>query len=313
MKSRIVLFLLACLASAGGLRADSRVEKTLKLQPGGRFLLDTDEGAVVLTGASVSSAHVVFSSSRSDLEDRLAFRFESSGNTVSVTAKNRHHGLFFNNWNGRVRVEIEVPYETAVDIHTAGGAIDVKDVRSGAKLRTSGGALAISSLTGDLDAETSGGSIDLREIRGTSRVRTSGGGIEAVGIQGPLDAGSSGGSVEVQKITGDLRAHSSGGPIRISEAGGKVDADTSGGGIHAAFARGNSKGGRLESSGGGITVSVDPASRLTIDAEGDHVDSDLPIEIRGAVSHGELHGQLNGGGASLRLETSGGSIRIRSL
>ena len=58
---------------------------------------------------------------------------------------------------------------------------------------------------------------------------------------------------------------------------------------------------------------MDPASTLTIDAEGDRVDTDLPLEIRGSVSRGTLHGRLNGGGASLKLETSGGSIRIRAL
>jgi hypothetical protein len=308
-----LLLIVFSIAFSGGLRADSRVEKTLKLAPGGRFQLDTDEGGVIVRGAAGAAAHIVFTSRRSDLEDRLQFRFEEGVKSVTVTAKNRRHGIWFDHWNGHVRVEVEVPFETTVQVHTAGGSIDLKDLRSSAKLRTSGGGLAVANLTGDLDAETSGGSIDLRDIRGKSLVRTSGGGIEAVHIEGTLDAGTSGGSVEIQKISGDLRAHSSGGPIRITEAGGQVEADTSGGGIQASFARGNSKGGRLESSGGGITVSVDPTSRLVIDAEGDRVDTDLPLEIRGSVSRGKLHGQLNGGGASLRLETSGGSVRIRAL
>ncbi len=297
---------------AGGLRADSRVEKTLKLSPGGRFVLDTDDGSVLVTGTAGDAAHVVFTSPRSDLEDRLAIRFETGPSSVSVSAKNRRHG-WFEHWNGRVRVQVEVPFQTALEIHTAGGAIDVRGIRAAARLRTSGGGLAAEDLAGDLDAETSGGSIDLRNIRGSSRVRTAGGGIQAVHLDGPLDAGTSGGSVEIQTISGDLRAHSSGGPIRITEAGGKIDADTSGGGIHASFARGNSKGGRLESSGGGITVSVDPAANLSIDAEGDSVDTDLPLQIHGSASHGSLHGRLNSGGSPLRLETSGGSVRIRAL
>ena len=313
MRVRIPLLLAAlAVGLAGGLRADSRVEKTLSLEPGGRFVLDTDEGGVVLTGTAGSTAHVVFTSPRSDLEERLAFRFDAGPKSVSVSAKNRRHG-WFAHWNGRVRVQVEVPFETSVEIHTAGGSIDVRELRSAARLRTSGGGVAAANLSGDLDAETSGGSIDLRDIRGSSRVRTSGGGIVAVRIEGPLDAGTSGGSVEIQQISGDLRAHSSGGPIRITEAGGRIDADTSGGGIHASFARGNSRGGRLESSGGGITVSVDPAAKLSIDAEGESVDTELPLEIRGSFSRGSLHGSLNGGGSPLRLETSGGSVRIRPL
>lgn len=312
MRVRTKLFaaLLPALLTAG-LQADSRVEKTLKLEPGGRFSLDTDDGGVTVTGTAGSEARVVFTSPRSDLEERLAIRFDSGPKSVSVTAKNRHRG-WFDHWNGRVRVQVEVPFETSIDIHTAGGSIDAKSLRAAARLRTSGGALAAADLTGDLDAETSGGSIDLRDLRGSSRVRTSGGGIEAARIEGPLDAGTSGGSVEIDAISGDLRVHSSGGPIRVAGAGGRIEADTSGGGIHAAFTRGNSKGGRLESSGGGITVSVDPAAKLSIDAEGDSVDCDLPLEVRGS-SRGSLHGRLNGGGSPLRLETSGGSVRIRAL
>ena len=313
MRIRVSLLLLALsIVLAGAARADSRVEKTLKLEPGGKFVLDTDDGSVTVLGTAGAAARVVFTSPRSDLEEHLAIHYETGPKSVSVAAKNRRHG-WFELWSGRVKVQVEVPFETSIDIHTAGGSIDVRDVRSGAKLRTSGGALMVASVTGGLDAETSGGSIDLRDMRGANRVRTSGGGIKAVGIEGSLDAGTSGGSVEIQKISGDLRAHSSGGPIRISDAGGLVEADTSGGGIRTSFARGNSKGGRLESSGGGITVSVDPASKLTIDAEGEHVDAELPLEIRGSVSRGELHGRLNGGGASLKLETSGGSIRIRPI
>ena len=50
------------------------------------------------------------------------------------------------------------------EAHTAVGSIDLKNLRSNAKLRTSGGGLAAASLTGDLDAETSGGSVRIRAL-----------------------------------------------------------------------------------------------------------------------------------------------------
>jgi DUF4097 and DUF4098 domain-containing protein YvlB len=171
----------------------------------------------------------------------------------------------------------------------------------------------VNDLSADLDADTSGGSIEVRDVAGSARVRTSGGGIEASRIHGSLDAGTSGGSVRIEDIGGDVKAHSSGGPIRIVNGAGRIDAETSGGGVDVAFAKGNGRGGRIESSGGGIVVSLDPSVKLEIDAHGDRVESDLPLTTHHGLSRESIQGSLNGGGPMLRLETSGGSVRIRSL
>jgi DUF4097 and DUF4098 domain-containing protein YvlB len=140
-----------------------------------------------------------------------------------------------------------------------------------------------------------------------------GGGIEGTEIDGPIKAETSGGSVRLDRVTGDIRAHSSGGGIHIHEAGGRVDADTSGGGIEATFARGNAHGGTLETSGGGIQVSLDPSVGLHIDASGNSVKADLPITVHGEMSRGKLQGNLGAGGELLRLHTSGGGVRIQGI
>ena len=316
MSSRIAALLPALLlvpALAAPASAESRVERNLRLEPGGRFRLDGDVGSVVVRGRAGSGAHVLFVSSREDLNDRIRFTFDEGPGEVVVTAKSRHRSIFFEGWHGRVEVTIEVPFETAVDIRTSGGSIELHDLKRAAKLHSSGGGLRIETLAGDLDADTSGGGIRVHDVTGTARVRSSGGSIDAARIRGSLDADTSGGSVRIESVSGDLKAHSSGGPIRVIDAGGRVDADTSGGGVEVAFAKGNGRGGRIESSGGGITVSLDPAVGLEIDAHGDHVESDLPLLSRGGFSRESLRGKLNGGGPELRLETSGGSVHIRSL
>jgi DUF4097 and DUF4098 domain-containing protein YvlB len=312
MKPR-ALFPVLLFAVAATVSADSRVERTLKLEPGGTFRLDSDIGAVVVRGKEGAGAHVLFESSRADLQEEFDFKFDERPGEVVVTAKSRHHGWFDGGYHGRVEVTVEVPAETAVDIHTAGGSIRLSATKRPAKLRTSGGSLTIEDLSGDLDGDTSGGSVHVRNAAGKVRVRTSGGSIEATHIEGPLDAATSGGSVRIEGVKGDLKAHSSGGPIHIIDAEGRVDADTSGGGVDVAFAKGNGKGGRIESSGGGITVSLDPTVHLEIDAHAEGIHSDLPLSMQGDISRESLHGTLNGGGPSLRLDTSGGSIHIRSL
>jgi hypothetical protein len=300
-------------AGATNLSADSRVERTLKLEPGGSFRLDTDVGSVAVRGKSGSGAHVLFESQRDDLEDRLHFQFDEGAGPVSVTAKNRHHSSWFGSGRNRVHVTIEVPFDTAVDVRTSGGSITLSGTKRPARLRSSGGSLTVEDLAAGLDGDTSGGGVRIRDVAGDARVRTSGGSIDALRIRGSLDADTSGGSVRVETVAGDIKAHSSGGPIHIREPSGRVDAETSGGGADVAFAPGNGKGGRIESSGGGITVLLDPTVGLEIDAHADRIDSDLPITTTRGFSRESLHGTLNGGGPPLRIETSGGSVHIRPL
>jgi DUF4097 and DUF4098 domain-containing protein YvlB len=301
------------LAALPGL-AETRIEKDLKLSPGGDFRLDTDMGSVVVAASPDAGAHIVITSKRKDLEDLLTFRFEEGATSASVVARKKHPmSSWFSDHGGSVHYEVRVPAETRLSINTSGGSIKVGGMRLPAKLDTSGGSINVNDLVGDLDADTSGGSIDLKDIKGRVRVETSGGGIEAVSIDGPVHAQSSGGSIELQKVTGDIDAETSGGGIRIVDAGGRVRGDTSGGSIEASFAKGNSRGGTLETSGGGIDVAVDSTADLAIDASGSSVKTELPIQVRGEISRGSLQGTLGKGGNTLRLHTSGGSVRIQAL
>jgi DUF4097 and DUF4098 domain-containing protein YvlB len=317
MKTRLLRpsFVVICLAlAAGPALAETRMEKTLKLEPGGQFTLDTELGKVTVRGTSLPGVRLVVISRRDDINDLLSFRYEEGARSASVHARRKHRlSSWFEFRGSSVLFEVEVLAETAVNVHTSGGGISLAGLRSPAKIETSGGGIDVRDLVGDLEADTSGGSIHLRDIKGKSRVETSGGGIEADNLDGPLKAETSGGSVNLDRVRGDIHAHSSGGGIHIREAGGRVDADTSGGSIEAAFSRGNSRGGSLESSGGGITVSLDPAVGLAIDAHGNSVSSDLPLTVQGEISRGSLRGNLGRGGESLRLRTSGGSVRIRAI
>lgn len=316
MRSR--LSRLAPLAAAAALTAlplcaESRLEKTLKLEPGGSFRLETDLGSVTVAGKPTPDVHLVVTSRR-ELDELLFFRFDEGPHAAAVTARRKHRSSgWFGDGSFRVHYEIEVPAQTALDIDTSGGKIAIQGVRSRSKLDTSGGGIEVSDLLGDLEASTSGGSIRLRGIKGRMRVETSGGGIEGSSLDGELSAQTSGGSISLERVTGDLRAASSGGGIRIAEAGGRVEAETSGGSIEASFAKGNARGGSLETSGGGIEVAIDPEVGFEIDAEGNSVKTDLPLRVVGEVSRSSLRGRLGNGGARLRLHTSGGGVRIKSL
>jgi hypothetical protein len=285
----------ALLAMASPAWAESRIEKNLELQPGGQFVLDSDEGSVALSGGSKSGAHIVISSGGNDLNSELEFSFSSSAGVAHVTARRKHSSF----WSHGISVhfEIEVPAETRTEVRTGGGPIKLSGLRGAANVKTSGGPIEVTGLTGNLEAYTSGGPIHTREITGDAHVETSGG------------------PIEVEALEGNLKAHTSGGGIRIDRVSGYVEAKTSGGPIRAVYSPGNRHGGELESSGGSIEVSIDPSANLNVDAStsGGSVSSDLPVRVVGTIGHSSLHGTIGSGGEELRIHTSGGSIHIRAL
>jgi hypothetical protein len=85
--------------------------------------------------------------------------------------------------------------------------------------------------------------------------------------------------------------------------------------VTVSFLPGNNRGGSLSTSGGGIRVALDPSSNLEIHApaSGGSVVSDVPITVQGRITKSSLKGRLGGGGATLKLRASGGTVRIEPL
>lgn len=312
---RVAVCLIVLLASALSAGAETRIERTLKIDAGGRLEVGTGFGEITVTGTARPDVHVVVTSKGRPIEELLTLRFDEGGKTARITGRKAGSLSNLFSWRGdQVHFEIEVPSSTALSLDTSGGGIVVQSLHADATVRTSGGSIDLRDLVGDVDGHTSGGGVRLKSIKGRVHVSTSGGSIDGADLDGAVEGSTSGGGITMQRVTGDLRVHTSGGGIQIDDAGGQVDANTSGGGIRASFARGNSRGGRLECSGGSIQVSLDSKADLEIDAAANSVSTkDLAIQMRGEISRGRLQGTLGKGGQMLRIRTSGGGIRIASI
>jgi DUF4097 and DUF4098 domain-containing protein YvlB len=269
------LLMVALVALSAVACANSRMEKTLPLEPGGEFVLRADGGSVTVTGSGDTGARIVVTSNRDDLESLYNINFESSSGQVRVTARRKGFSWFS---NANLHFEVTLPNKTRVSVKTGGGSVKAL------------------SLEGEQNLETSGGSIDASNVHGNVVARTSGGGIDVNSLDGSLEARTSGGSIHIDGLTGRVNAHTSGGSIR------------------ATLSPGNGQGGELTTSGGSIRVSLDPAVNLNLDAStsGGSVSTDLPVKVVGTTSRSSLHGSIGSGGPTLRLHTSGGSIHIGS-
>jgi len=269
---------LALLLAAGSAAySRARIEKDLKLNPGGRLIVDASASDVFVTGRQESGAHIVVTSNRDDIEELFAFEFNEEPGAVRLEVRKRS----LEPWPKKLelRMEVQVPTKTNLDIRTGGGDVKVSHLEGDTVLETSGGDVGVSSLNGNLNARTSGGDIELRDL------------------------------------TGDVNVKTSGGDIKLENAHGRIEARTSGGDVTAALARGNAKGGEIETSGGDIEIRVDPAVSLSLDAStaSGEVTSNLPLKTSGVISSSRLHADLGSGGETLRIHTNGGSVHIGAL
>jgi DUF4097 and DUF4098 domain-containing protein YvlB len=292
------------LASAAALSflpsaAETRIEKNLKLDPGGKLTVAADAGSVTVTGSSSGGAHVLVTSDRDDLESKFDLKFEELPGELRITMKKKDSITAWTGWfhEGKIAFEIQVPARTRTDLQTGGGHISVQSLEGDSSVETSGGHIEVANLKGNLAAETSGGHIQLDKITGNAKVETSGGHIKA-------DA-----------VDGNLEAETSGGHIEVHDAKGRVDAETSGGHVEVEFAKANARGGKIESSGGSITVWLDPDVDLKIDAStsAGSVRTDVPLKVVGKINGSSVRGTLGKGGEALYVHTSGGSVNIRGL
>lgn len=321
MKQTLILLFASCLVASA--ETDEQINKSFTVQPGGKLVVDVDFGSIEVNTNSATevTVDVLRKVTRSTKADEEAFlrdhpvTFSQDGKTVTISSRSK---LKFGNWwHGNQRTEgkytITVPAPFSAQLKTSGGGIAVSDLTGEVRAGTSGGGLRFARLHGTLNGETSGGGIHMTDCEGPQKVHTSGGSIEVAGGSGSLEGNTSGGSVTVKEFHGAAHVESSGGGITIENVAGKIDGSTSGGTISARFSAPLSEEVKLETSGGGVTLRVPENSAFDLDAStsGGSVASELPVATVGKVAHSHLKGPVNGGGKPVVLRTSGGSIHVK--
>jgi DUF4097 and DUF4098 domain-containing protein YvlB len=130
-----------------------------------------------------------------------------------------------------------------------------------------------------------------------------------------LEVENTNGAIDVDGVRGSHRISTTNGHIELVRCAGNVEAETTNGHIRAELADVTpGKSVRLETTNGGITVSLPKSIATRIDASTTNgsVTTDLPVTIT-EVRRAALRGTINGGSnAELRLRTTNGSIKIEA-
>ncbi|MCC2616935.1 DUF4097 domain-containing protein [Aestuariibacter halophilus] len=243
----------ALLFSSTCLVAHADQQYTFDVAQGGTLHLKTDVGALDVDTHGDDSVEIEVLIEGKDADD-FAVDAKQQGNDVWIRGEVTHG----HRWRQqlKVRYTLRVPHHYDLDLKTAGGGIDIADLR------------------GNIQAHTSGGSISIGSVQGNVNVHTSGGSIRTDKVDGQIDAHTSGGSITVtfaSQPTQDAELHTSGGSITAylpSDVQLDVNATTSGGRVRSDFdvdgrvkkqaIRGTINGGgprlKLHTSGGSVSL-----------------------------------------------------------
>jgi TonB family protein len=209
-------------------------------------------------------------------------------------------------------------------LRSGGGHIRVAKIAGRAELQTDGGNITVSHAGSFVNVRTGGGQIDFGEVRGSVHAQTAGGGIRIMYVSGPMEVVSSGGSICLTRVAGTVQAATTDGTITawISPDTGGNSSGWGGSGSTAPLRLSGSS--QLTSGNGDIMVFLPRNLAANIEAvvtSGDahHIIADPAIHLAmqpgTASTSGAIRavGELNGGGAPLRLKTAGGNIRLQFL
>ena len=319
LRTSLLFLILALTASAA---SEENISQQVDAMPGGKLVVDVDFGTIDVTAGAddkvaLEARRKIDFGNEAREKDYFAatpVTITKDGNVITVRARSSKQKNWWNFGHSETHGQytMKVPKKFETDLRTEGGDVTVGAVTGNTTVRTSGGKLGLKHLEGTLNANTSGGSIEVEDCRGPIKIETSGGDITVADGTGALDAKTSGGRIEVRNFSGDTEVRTSGGNLSLRRITGKIIGKTSGGSIHASIPADVVDDVKLQTSAGNIDVSLSATATVDIDARTSvgEIFNRLPLETTD-VEREHLRGKLNGGGISVKLDTSAGNITIK--
>lgn len=219
------------------------------------------------------------------------------GDKVELIARvTGHWGISWGHNSRRLHIEVRMPREADLDVHSGDGSVQVESVSGTVKVYTGDGSVKANTLSGNIDLHTNDGSITVDTLKGDIRLHTGDGSIEARDLDGKVDADSGDGHI---RIAGRFDA------LNVKTGDGSVDTRVqSGSKMVTSWA--------IRTGDGSVDLVLPSDFQTNIDAStGDgHISLGIPVTVEGTFSNSQIHGKMNGGGQPLTIHTGDGSIRL---
>ncbi len=255
------------------------------------------EGQVKIKAVKVSRAASV--SQAKENAAKVAIEITTEGNVVRVETKYPKSGKF---WRGEsVNVSVDywlwIPEKAGLKVKNISGDIDVEGT---------GGVLDLSAISGDVSLRKASGTADCNTISGDLEISGISGDIFLKSVSGDITAGQVKGSIEAETVSGEVKL------MEVSEAA-TIRAKALSGEI-VYRGRINPAGNySFKSHSGNVELELpaDSAFDFTAETFSGNITTDFEIKVTGKISTREMSGVVNGGGASVKLSSFSGDIRLR--
>ena len=289
----------------------------------------TSGGSITVSGDADSEAVVEVYVSRDKwsaekikqtFEENYTLDIELKGGKLHVEARSKSR---ISNWNQQglnISFKITVPRQANSNLRTSGGSIHISNMSGEQDFTTSGGSLKVENVSGKINGRTSGGSITVANSSDVIELKTSGGSISAKDCNGKIKLSTSGGSLNLSNLSGDIDASTSGGSVTAKNIHGALKTGTSGGSVRLEGISGSVE---ARSSGGAMNVTMESVSdyvRLTnsgntsltlpsgkgyqLNVKGNKVETSGLADFRGNMTGSSIDGATGSGGPEISIKTS---------
>ena len=155
--------------------------------------------------------------------DQVQILEHQNGDQVTIEVRRPSHHFYFGIHDQSIRIELKVPRDSDLDMHTSDGTIAVADVNGELRLESGDGNLELSGIAGRLNANTHDGTVHARGRFDVLDVHTGDGNIELDAEAGSTMASSwalrtGDGRIELRlppDLAADLNARSGDGSVTL--------------------------------------------------------------------------------------------------
>lgn len=179
MSGRSILVVATAFAAITSLAHADEWKKTFSTAGRPEVRINTNEASIEVRATDRKNIEIRVITKGFNIPGKLRITDTQSGNTISVEVHRPSHGLHINWSYTGTRIEVEVPREANLDLHSGDGHISVNDVKGDLRLDTGDGHIDANRLDGKLHARTGDGHMSIDGRFDDLDLRTSDGHIDA--------------------------------------------------------------------------------------------------------------------------------------
>ncbi len=224
MNVRRAAIVLVAMLVVGSLAFADEWNKTYNLSGKPTLKVKSSDAMVRVTGSerNTIAAHVTTEGYKI-APDEIRIIESQTGNIVEIEVRFPHDEMHFGSRHSRVEIDVQIPREAVVSLHTGDGKISVADVKGDIETWSGDGAQEIESVDGSLQAHTGDGRIHASGRFDRLDLNTGDGRIEAtamanstMGGEWSLRTGDGSVSLRVpETLAADIELHTNDGHISM--------------------------------------------------------------------------------------------------